>query len=418
MGLTLIIINTVTLLFLPPLLFLAALPSLYRYIKRSRGTFHQRFYLPGADFISGGVWFQASSVGEVKLALVLAAELKDTGRPLYLFAMTPEGRALAKTSGAFTGVYYAPVDIFFITRSFMKKVAPALVVLIELQLWPNLIESASRHSKIALVNGRVSDRSFPKYKLIKALTRMMLEKIEVISARTKKDADRFIAMGADPARVSVTGNIKYDIVAGPSAARVSRKDYAVPEAALAISAGSTHRGEEEAVIDAVLPLGKDVYCIIAPRHIDRVREIERVFRRRKIPCSRFSRSGGFTPGSRFLLVDRIGLLDGIYGISDICFVGGSLVPHGGQNFVEAVRRKKAIVVGPHTGNFSEEFDILKDELFVVPDRASLAKAFRELASSKEMREKKAEAAFEKLDMLKGALRRNTVVIKDLLLNNI
>jgi 3-deoxy-D-manno-octulosonic-acid transferase len=267
------------------------------------------------------------------------------------------------------------------------------------------------------VNGRVSDRSFPKYKFIRFLTRSMLKKIEVISARTKKDADRFIAMGADPARVSVTGNIKYDI-AQPPEERISRRDYALPESALAISAGSTHRGEEEAVIDAVLPLGKDVYCIIAPRHIERIREIERLFRRRKIACSRFSRAGAFTPGCRFLLVDRMGLLDGIYGISDICFVGGSLVPHGGQNFLEAARKKKAVVVGPHTGNFSEEFDILKDELFVVPDRASLAKVFSELASSKEMREKKAAAAFEKLDMLKGALNRNTAVIKTLLLNNI
>ena len=416
MSPSLIIINTFTLLFLPPLLLLAALPGLYRYIKRSRGTFHQRFYLPDAAFIPGGLWFQASSVGEVKLAIALAGGLKDTGLPLYLFAMTPEGRALAKSSGAFDGVYYAPVDIFFITRSFMKKVRPSLVLLMELELWPNLIESASRYSKIVIVNGRVSDRSFPKYKLIKALTRMMLKKIELISARTKKDAVRFIALGADPARVTVTGNIKYDIAAPSTDTEISRKDYSVPEGALLITAGSTHGGKEEAVIDAALSLGGDVYCMIAPRHIERVRELERVFKRREIDSSCFSRDGGFRPGSRFLIVDRIGLLDGIYGISDICFVGGSLVPHGGQNFVEAVRRKKAVVVGPHTGNFSEEFDILKDEIFVVADSASLAGVFKELSSSKEMRERKASAAFAKLEMLKGALRRNTAILKSGLLN--
>lgn len=417
MSPALIIINTFTLLVLPPLLLLSALPNLYRYIKRSRGTFHQRFFLPGNDFIPGGLWFQAASVGEVKLAIVLASSLRSASPALYLFAMTPEGRALAKASGAFTGVYYAPLDIFFITQRFMKKVSPALVVLIELQLWPNLIESASRRSKIVIVNGRVSDRSFPKYKLIPALTRMMLEKIEVISARTKKDADRFIAMGAAPGRVTVTGNMKYDIVGSPSE-RVSRKDYAVPEGALLISAGSTHRGEEEAVINAVLPLRGDVYCIIVPRHIERAGEIERLFVRKKIACSRFSHDGGFKAGSRFLLVDRIGLLDGIYGISDICFVGGSLVPHGGQNFVEAVMRKKAVVLGTYTGNFREEFDILKDELFVVSDSTALAEVFVKLASSKDMGERKARAAFEKLESLKGALSRNAAIIKSGLQNNL
>ncbi|MEA2082126.1 MAG: glycosyltransferase N-terminal domain-containing protein [Elusimicrobiota bacterium] len=416
MGPALIIINTVTLLFLPTVILLVSLPRLYRYIKRSRGTFYQRFFLPSGDFTPGGVWFQASSVGEVKLALALAGEFKDPSRPLYLFAQTPEGRALGKSSGVFTGVYYAPLDIFFITDSFIKKVAPACVVLVELQLWPNLIESAGCFSKIVLVNGRVSDRSFPKYKLIKPLTRMMLKKIDVISARTKKDAERFIAMGAEPARVSVAGNIKYDIGFSGKNFPVSREDYAVPRQALLITAGSTHRGEEEAVMDAVLSLKGEVYCAIVPRHIERVREIERVFRRRGITCSRYVRDGGFTPSSRFLLVDGIGVLGGLYGISDICFVGGSLVPHGGQNFVEAVQMKKPVVVGTHMGNFREEFDILKNELLVVPDKVSLAGAFESLACSKEMRDKKALAAFSKLDMLKGAIRRNKAFIQDSLGN--
>ncbi|MBU3955212.1 hypothetical protein KJ633_01990, partial [bacterium] len=191
----------------------------------------------------------------------------------------------------------------------------------------------------------------------------------------------------------------------------SRKDYAAPEHALLITAGSTHRGEEEALIDAVTSLKGEVYCMIAPRHIERIREIERIFRKRNILCSCLGRDGGFLPPSRFLLVDKIGLLDGLYRISDICFVGGSLVPHGGQNFVEAVQQKKPVVVGPHTGNFREEFDILKDELFVVSDSVSLASAFRALASSKEMREMKSLEAFGKLDMLKGALRRNADIIK-------
>ncbi|MBA3066753.1 hypothetical protein FP828_09725 [bacterium] len=411
MSLILIIINAVTLLFLPLIVFLVVLPRLYRYIKRSRGTFHQRFFLPGRDFTPGGVWFQASSVGEVKLAASLASEIKDPPRPLYLFAMTPEGRAIGRASGVFTGVYFAPADIFFITDSFMKKVAPACMVLIELQLWPNLINSARRFSKIVLVNGRISDRSFPRYKLIKPLARLMLEKIEIISARTKKDAERFIALGADPAKVEVSGNIKYDIVFSPGGIIRSRKDYAAPEHALLITAGSTHRGEEEALIDAVTSLKGEVYCMIAPRHIERIREIARIFRKRNILCSCLGRDGGFLPSSRFLLVDKIGLLDGLYRISDICFVGGSLVPHGGQNFVEAVQQKKPVVVGPHTGNFREEFDILKDELFVVSDSVSLASAFRALASSKEMREMKSLEAFGKLDMLKGALRRNADIIK-------
>ena len=416
MNLSFIILNTVEILGLPVIIFIFALPKMFRYIKRSRGTFIRRFYLP-SSFLSatGGYWFQASSVGEVKIAVALAGRLKKAAVPLYLFAMTPEGRKLGKETGVFDGCFMAPADIFFIVRSFLAKVRPRLLILIELQLWPNLVDQASRFTKIVLVNGRISDKSFAKYKLIKCFTRMLFKKISFISARTKKDALRFASLGAAREKIRITGNIKYDILTSSASFAVSRREYSIQEHSFVITAGSTHGEEEEMIVQAVSLLpsgegGENTLCIIAPRHTERVGEIEKMLKKRNLAYSLFSRRRGIKQGDNFLIVDVFGILADMYQIADVCFVGGSLVPHGGQNFVEAVNKRKAVVVGPFNSNFQHEFDILKSEMLVVNDADSLKKAFEKLMRSPSEREKLAALSYEKLKTLTGALDRNVRII--------
>jgi len=198
MSFYLVLVNTLFILFAPVIISVVAFPKIFRYIKRGRATFLNRFMLPSGEILPGGLWFQASSIGEVKIALPVARRLRGRGLPLYLFAVTPEGRLLAKSSGVFNGSFLAPFDIFFIVRKFLRRFAPSGVILIELQLWPNLIDQASRICGIVITNGRISDRSFPRYRLLRPLAKELFGLISVISARTEKDRDRFVALGAMP----------------------------------------------------------------------------------------------------------------------------------------------------------------------------------------------------------------------------
>ena len=412
MSAVLIVLNTVEILLFPVIVFAFALPKMFRYIKRSKGTFVRRFYLPARGVKPGGLWFQASSVGEVRIAVDLAGKLNRAMRPLYLFAMTPEGRLLGKESGAFDGSFMAPADIFFIVRGFLKKVRPRRLILIELQLWPNLIDQASRFAKIILVNGRISDRSFPKYMLIKRFTKKLFEKISFISARTLKDAARFALLGADRRKMGITGNVKYDILASGGAGGAKREEFSIPEDVFVITAGSTHGIEDEMIVDAVLSLGDGILCVIAPRHVERAGEIEKMLRKRGVKYSLFSRTAGIRPGDRFLIVDVFGVLPRMYSVADVCFVGGSLVPHGGQNFIEAVNFGKAVVVGPYNGNFRQEFSIFREDLSVVEDTPSLKKAFERLMNSPAERNAMASAALKKLKTLTGSLERTAEIIAE------
>ncbi|PIU18835.1 MAG: hypothetical protein COT16_00920, partial [Elusimicrobia bacterium CG08_land_8_20_14_0_20_44_26] len=147
-----------------------------------------------------------------------------------------------------------------------------------------------------------------------------------------------------------------------------------------------------------------------PRHTERVGEIEKMLKKRNLAYSLFSRRRGIKQGDKFLIVDVFGILADMYQIADVCFVGGSLVPHGGQNFVEAVNKRKAVVVGPFNSNFQHEFDILKSEMLVVNDADSLKKAFEKLMRSPSEREKLAALSYEKLKTLTGALDRNVRII--------
>lgn len=418
MSFYLVLVNILFILFAPAIISIVALPKIFRYIKRGRGTFLNRFMIPSGEILPGGLWFQASSIGEVKIALPIARRLRGWGLPLYLFAVTPEGRRLAKSSGVFNGSFLAPFDIFFIVRKFLRRFAPSSVILIELQLWPNLIDQASRICRIVITNGRISDRSFPRYRMIRPLVKELFGLISVISSRTEKDRDRFVALGAAPEKVKLTGNIKYDILLADSAGFREKEEFGIPARVPVITAGSTHGGEEKMIINAVSRImeNRELLCVLAPRHIERAPEIEKLLKKNNLSYSLFSRTGGVKNSDKFLLIDKFGVLPQMYYISDICFVGGSLVPKGGQNFVEAVGLRRPVCVGPHNSNFHQEFDILKDMLFIVRDEESLFEVFSMLLEKPFKGKEKAEMAYGRLKSLTGALDRNIGIIEEVLKN--
>ncbi|MCD6413303.1 MAG: glycosyltransferase [Elusimicrobia bacterium] len=408
-----VLLNTAEILFAPFLFFAVFAPKILRYIKRGRGTFLRRIFSRG-KVSPGGVWFQASSIGEAKIAVALARRLKAKKIPMYLFAMTPEGRSFAEKQNVFNGCFLAPLDFYFIVEKFMKNVRPKCVILVELQLWPNLIETASRLAQVAIVNGRLSDRSFPRYRVFRFLVRRLLSKMAFISARTEKDRRRFILLGAPREKVFLSGNIKYDILFSGSSSKKRKADFGIPDDKIVITCGSTHSGEEEIIVEAVRRLPENVFCVIVPRHIERAPEVEKIFRKFSAGYSVFSRNGGVKNGDRFLLVDAFGVLNDFYAIADFCFVGGSLVGKGGQNFVEAVGCGKPVVVGPHNENFHQEFEILKNYLFVAQTPEEVYAIFRNFLEKPEAARRKADQAYSEILSVSGALDKNLKFIEGIL----
>ena len=338
--------------------------------------------------------------------------MREKKIPMYLFTMTPEGREFGERQNVFDGCFLAPIDFFFIVKSFVKRVKPRCFILIELQLWPNLIEAASQVGKIAIVNGRLSDKSFPRYMIFRFFTKYLLGKMAFVSARTEKDRRRFVALGAPVEKVFLSGNIKYDILFSPSLSRKEKSDFGIPEEKVVITCGSTRAGEEEFIIEAVSRLPENVFCVIVPRHIERVPEIEKILGKFSAKYSVLSRNGGVEKDDKFLLVDAFGVLPEFYEIADFCFVGGSLVDKGGQNFVEAISFGKPVCVGRHNENFHQEFEILKDYLFIAESGETLYGIFKKFLENPATAEAKAAAARSAIEARVGALRKNLRLIEE------
>lgn len=342
-----------------------------------KGKFHrgvwQRFGMMRLPSAGPSIWIHAVSVGEVAAVKTLRDRLRDAfpSYNMVISTVTRAGNELAqKMAGDRDTVIYLPLDISFVVSSLLRRINPKILVIAETEIWPNLI--CACHKKgipVALVNGRVSDRAFKRYKAVSSLLKFILDKIGVFCVQTAADKEKFISLGAPQIRVKVTGNTKYD-----------NKDYAASERdsksiktmlglrdrETVIVAGSTHKGEEEVVLDIFRKLGREfgnLRLIIAPRHIERAAEIKRS-----------------SAGLNVSVIDKIGVLVDAYYLADIVFVGGSLIKHGGHNIIEPAVFAKPIIFGPHMFNFqgvAAEF-LRNGAAVMVPDAQALEAALRRL----------------------------------------
>jgi len=308
------------------------------------------------------VWIHAVSVGEVQAVRPLAAALAEaTGDPLTVSTITPGGFALASTVAKDHGVaMYFPLDLRPCVRRALEAIRPRLLLLVESEFWPTVIRSVkARGVPIAVVNGRISPRAFRRYRWVKPILRRTLQEIDVFLMQSQADAARVIALGAPAGKVQVAGSLKWDASVGT---RPSEQAIAETAASLGLNgrdrvivAGSTHRGEEEPLLDAFKIVraahGRRIRLILAPRHLERLAEVEALVRQHGLTPVRLSASLG--PGWDVGLVDRFGELPRYYGLATVAFIGGSLVPHGGQNPLEAASLGKPVVFGPFMHNFDE-----------------------------------------------------------------
>ena len=312
---------------------------------------------------NGTIWIEAVSVGEVALCKSLIPKLKARfpGKGITISTITRAGNELAKKLFANDAtIIYFPLDFSFTVRKAVDLIRPKLYIMIETEIWPGVLKAlAGRGVPSIVVNGRISDRSFGKYKLAKAFLRNTLGGIGLFCMQSKTDADRIIAMGAPAGKVRVTGNMKFDI---DMPKVVSRDSYPwlKPEDELFV-AGSTRDGEEEIVIEAFKVLRQkfpNLQLLIAPRHITRVADICKTVERfgfAPVTISSLSDTRTPDPGSRtpVYILDTIGRLNDFYALATLVFVGGSLVKYGGQNPIEPALFEKPVIFGPHMFNFRD-----------------------------------------------------------------
>ena len=308
------------------------------------------------------VWVHAVSVGEVLAAERLISELKAAlgdGWVVAVSTTTATGQKIARERLVGSPVFFYPLDFAFAVRAWLRVLRPKLFVLVESEFWPRmLVECERRGVPVAVVNARVSDRSFPRYMRLKWLWKPLLGKVSLFLAQGEESAERLRAIGAPVERVRVSGNLKYDGPGGGENAMVRRIGSLLFKSRL-IVAGSTHDDEEQALLAALPEICKsapDAALLIAPRHPQRFEEVVGLVRRTGwgfFRCSQLLEATEPIFGGVILVLDTIGDLAAMYGIASAAFVGGSLVPKGGQNPIEAVRFGVPVVMGPSYENFRE-----------------------------------------------------------------
>ncbi len=348
-----------SLFYLPALIFKGKL----------HGDFHERFgiYSEGKraklTAANNVIWIQAVSVGEVALCGGLIPLLKKEfpGRDIVLSTITRRGNELAKKLFSDDAVViYFPLDFSSVVRKAAGLIRPKLYIMIETEIWPNVLRELSRKRvPAALLNGRISDRSFGQYMLARPFLLKTLGRIRLFCMQSKEDAGRITEMGAPADRVRVTGTMKFDFdaAADDGAARRMRESLGLTEGAELFVAGSTHPGEEEVIVSAYSQLLKEfpkLTLLIAPRHVERAQEVGNTVRRFGFMPARLSslNHGPWTMDhGPIYILDTIGHLNDAYAIATLVFIGGSLVPHGGQNPIEPASFEKPVIFGPHMSNF-------------------------------------------------------------------
>jgi 3-deoxy-D-manno-octulosonic-acid transferase len=319
------------------------------------------------------VWVHAVSVGEVTAAAPIVASLKQI-RPeveIIFSTSTETGQEMAHRLVKYVDAFiYFPLDIPCVIRKMIRLVNPGVFVMVETELWPNFLKVCSlRNIKTLMVNGRVSPRSFPKYQLTKVFWKRVLANLCAAGMIARIDADRIKNIGMDAGKIQILGNAKYDALAAMASPELHKEIadlFNVREEERFFVVGSTHQGEEEVIIKVYKELIKkypDFKLIIVPRHIERTKEVIDLLHKYNLDdliTVTEVKNGKNRQKERIIVVDVIGVLFKVYSLAEVVYCGGSLVPKGGQNILEAAAWGKVIFYGPSMEDFSEEKALLEN----------------------------------------------------------
>ena len=312
------------------------------------------------------IWVHAVSVGEVLAVspLIKLLQEQNPDHRVVISTTTATGQRLAHDRFGAENVFYFPLDFAFAVRSYLKALRPEMIVIAETEFWPNFLRLAHQSgARVLVVNARISDRSFPRYRQWRSLISPMLRNVDRFLTQTEVDRGRLIEIGAPPDRVAVSGNLKFDIMPAKAVTIVGhlqvvfKRDRTSP----VVVCGSTVEGEEPILIEAFRNVVKwypNAVMILAPRHPERWPQVVELLRSSKLPWKRRSEWNHLEPiGGGIFLLDTIGELAAVYQLATVAFVGGSLVPRGGHNILEPAHYATPVIVGPYTENFREIVDL-------------------------------------------------------------
>lgn len=416
-----LLLGCVALISLPWWLFQMARLGKYRAGFRERmGAVPARLQQLGSE---GCIWIHAVSVGEVLAVSRLAGELSSRypERRVFISTTTATGQELARQRFGESRVFYMPLDFRFALRPYLTTLQPSLLILAETEFWPNLLHLAKRTSvAVAVVNARISDRSFPRYKRFQWFFSRVLSNVDLFLAQTEEDGRRLKAIGAPEGRVAVSGNLKFDIRLSTSSPLTAGLRKTIAADSPVIVCGSTTEGEEELVLSAfrqVLQQFPKALMILAPRHPERFEKVAALIESSGLKLARRSAwqpGVPLMPGSIFLL-DTVGELASVYELADVAFVGGSLMPLGGHNILEPAQHGVPVLTGPHTFNFREIVRIFEQGggLRVVT-AANLGSVLVELLSNAQERKMLGQRARELFIQNTGAMEKTIAALQPLL----
>ncbi len=346
------------------------------------------------------VLIHAVSVGEVKVAVAVIREIKALGGNYSIIVSTTTKTGRQDASRYLPddiSIVYNPVDMLWCVKRFLRNTSPDIFINLETEIWPNFLFMCKRYGIPAfLMNGRISEKSVRKYRQFKPVVKDILSIFRLFSMISDLDAQRILSIGADPHKVLVGGNAKYDILLNDATPELSKRIsgiYKIDNSRTVFIAGSTTEGEEEIIIEVYKNLRMDepdMILLIVPRHIERSYKIASILRSYRFDYCLRSEFDAHVPGNKqVIIVDVIGELFGLYSLGNIIFCGGSLVPRGGHNILEAAVWGKMVLYGPSMENFLDAKRLIEKTgaTFEVRDGDELLKKARWIINNKEKAER-------------------------------
>ncbi len=373
------------------------------------------------------IHIHAVSVGEVIAATPFIKELRQRHPEvrLTLSTVTPTGNEVArKRLPEVDQILYSPFDLPWSVKRFIRSVKQDIYVSVETELWPNFLREVKRSgAKSLIINGRISPEAFKGYRRFRFVMKRVLSNVDLFCMQSDEDAERIREIGAPAGSVTVTGNMKYDqkfIEMDGDAVSAKMCFYGIGKDDKVIVAGSTHPGEDEAIISSYLECHKDsekLRLIIVPRHIERSADIERIVKAKGLEVIR--RTGlrnsekNDVPYGTVIVVDTIGELSTLYSIATVVIIGGSFIPHGGQNPLEAMHYRKPLIFGKHMFNFKQiAEEILENGAgLMIEDNDSLKDALQGLLNNSSKQQEMGEKGYHIITKNRGAVERNIAIIE-------
>jgi 3-deoxy-D-manno-octulosonic-acid transferase len=373
------------------------------------------------------IWLHAVSVGEVLAVTHLVSEIERLfpKLPVLVSTTTRTGQALARERFGANRVFYCPLDLPWAVRAYVDAIHPRMLILAETEFWPNLLSNCFRRGiPVVVVNGRISDRSWPRYRMLWRLWQPILSKVSRALAQSETDAERLKAIGVEPDRVIVTGNLKFDVRATRQA-EATRLLLLLARNLRLIVAGSTLDGEEEALLEIWPALSRSIpqlAMVIAPRHPERFDTVAALLKGSGVAWVKRSSWNGRAfedlrsiAARQVVLLDTIGELASLYSLASVAFVGGSIVPAGGHNPLEPAQFGVPIVIGDHYANFRGITDALRARQAIsITTKDELSRALRELLTDQEKASGMGRRAKRVFDEHSGATDKTVRAIQDVL----